>query len=224
MRMPAKGMSGFLSIGMAISVLLVGCAPTQTSPAPDVQKAQQVQYDGPIQNVAVLNVTDRYGIPREFSEIFGGLIEQEFFKNAYLRNRFNLIERKRLSAVIEEQGLTLSGLVNPAEQGKLGKLLGAQYILFASLSSLRSQDAGGLSLPGIAVRGRNILVTVNLSLVDVESGKVVAKVVKEKSKLIPSAIGLSGTYADLGVSENVLRDTLKEVLDEALDELVAQIR
>lgn len=222
--MPAKGMSGFLGIGMAISVLLVGCAPTQTSPAPDVQKAQQVQYDGPIQNVAVLNVTNEYRIPREFSEIFGGLIEQGFFKNAYLRNRFNLIERERLSAVIEEQGLTLSGLVNPAEQGKLGKLLGAQYILLASLSSLRSQDAGGLSLPGIAVRGRNILVTVNLSLVDVESGKVVAKVVKEKSKLVPSAIGLSGTYADLGVSENVLRDTLKEVLDEALDELVAQIR
>lgn len=225
MRTLAKGVSGFLGIGLAISVFVAGCAPTQTSPAPDVQRTQQLQYDGPIQNVAVLNVTDEYRTPREFSEIFGGLIEQGFFKNAYLRSRFNLIERNRLSAVTREQGLALSGLVNPEEQVKLGKLLGAQYILLASLSSLRSQDAGGLSLPGIGgVRGRSVWVTVNLSLVDVESGKVVAKVLKEKNKLVPSAVGLSGAYVGLGVSENVLRDTLKEVVDEALDELVAQIR
>ncbi|MFX5306129.1 CsgG/HfaB family protein, partial [Acinetobacter baumannii] len=79
--------------------------------------------------------------------------------------------------------------------------MGAQYILLASLSSLRSQDAGGLSLPGIGgVRGRSVWVTVNLSLVDVESGKVVAKVLKEKNKLVPSAVGLSGAYVGLGVS------------------------
>ncbi len=222
--MPVKGVSGFLGIGLAISVFIVGCAPTQTSPAPDIQKAQQPQYDGPIQNVAVLNVTDQYRIPREFLEIFEGLVEQGFFKNAYLRSRFNLIERSRLSAVIREQGLALSGIVNSEEQVKLGKLLGAQYILLASLSGLRSQDAGGLSLPGIAVSGKNIWATVNLSLVDVESGKVVAKVLKEKNKMVPSAMGLSGAYVGLGVSENVLRDTLKEVVDEALDELVAQIR
>jgi curli biogenesis system outer membrane secretion channel CsgG len=219
-----KGFLGFVGVGLLVSALFVGCAPTQTSPAPDLQRqAQQPKYDGPIQNVAVLNVTAGY--PYEFKEIFGAQIEQGFFKNPYLRSRFNLIERSRLDAVLREQGLALTGLVNSQEQVKLGKLLGANYILLASLSSLRSQQLGSIALPGIGgVSGRNVVATVNLSLVDAESGKVIAKVLKEKSKVVPSAAGLAGVYVDLGISESALRDILAEAVNEALAELVEQIR
>lgn len=225
-----KGFLGFVGVGLLVSVLFVGCAPTQTSPAPDLQQqAQQPKYDGPIQNVAVLNVTAGYpyNIPDEFKEIFGAQIEQGFFKNPYLRSRFNLIERSRLDAVLKEQGLALTGLVNSQEQVKLGKLLGANYILLASLSSLRSQELGSIALPGIGqVGGRNVVAIVNLSLVDTESGKVIAKVLKEKSKVVPSAAvgALAGAYVNLGISESALRDVLAEAVNEALAELVEQIR
>jgi TolB-like protein len=67
-----------------------------------------------------------------------------------------VVERQRLQAVREELALQASGLVDPATAARAGKLVGADYIVTGTLFSVK--------LPALSV---------NLRVVDVESGAVV---------------------------------------------------
>lgn len=68
-----------------------------------------------------------------------------------------VVERSRLSALTDEVQLGASGLVDPSSAAKAGKLLGADYLVFGSIFSVK--------LPSISV---------TLWVVDVESGQVIA--------------------------------------------------
>lgn len=67
-----------------------------------------------------------------------------------------VVERSRLEAVLTEQHLQQSGVVDPASAVAVGKVLGADYMVFGSLISAQ--------LPAIAVSVR---------VVDVQTGQVV---------------------------------------------------
>lgn len=68
-----------------------------------------------------------------------------------------VVERSRLTALTDEIQLGASGLVDPSSAAKAGKLLGADYMVFGSIFSVK--------LPSISV---------TLWVVDVESGQVIA--------------------------------------------------
>ncbi|GEM_PF-3690528 len=53
--------------------------------------------------------------------------------------RFDIVEREQLSAVLQEQELHISGLVDPDTAVHVGSLLGAQYIVIGSINSTEGQ-------------------------------------------------------------------------------------
>jgi curli biogenesis system outer membrane secretion channel CsgG len=48
--------------------------------------------------------------------------------------RFDIIEREKLADILKEQELQLSGIVNPEDAVSVGKLAGAKYIIFGSIT------------------------------------------------------------------------------------------
>jgi curli biogenesis system outer membrane secretion channel CsgG len=91
--------------------------------------------------------------------------------------KFKIVERNKLNHVLAEQDLADSGRVNRATGAKIGKLTGARYLVFATVSAFDTKTAGtggGISFRGIAVGGKkeDAYLAVDLRVVDTTTGDV----------------------------------------------------
>lgn len=91
--------------------------------------------------------------------------------------KFKIVERHNLGAVLDEQDLANSGRVSKSTGAKLGKLTGAQYVVVATVSSFDSKTrdtGGGFSFHGIGIGGKQeeAYIAVDLRVIDTTSGEV----------------------------------------------------
>src|SRR5215813_4577923 len=71
---------------------------------------------------------------------------------------FHVVERQKLEKVLEEQNLGASGRVAPGQGAKIGKLTGAQYLVFGTVSAYEentSSTGGGFAIKGIGLGGKS---------------------------------------------------------------------
>jgi curli biogenesis system outer membrane secretion channel CsgG len=91
--------------------------------------------------------------------------------------KFKVVERHNLNAVLDEQDLAESGRVSKATGAKLGKMTGAQYVIVATVTSFDSktrETGGGLSFRGISVGGKSeeAYLAIDLRVIDTTTGEV----------------------------------------------------
>jgi hypothetical protein len=107
--------------------------------------------------------------------------------------KFDLYERKKMDAVLEEQKLGLTGLITPETAVKMGKLLGVQYIVIGSVNQF-GQSTGGGSAFGVSINSLNARVSADIRIVKVESGQIVAA---ENGVGEESSVGVAIANADI---------------------------
>ena len=66
----------------------------------------------------------------------GRFVAEELITRLHETNKFKVIERQLLNKIINEQKLTLTGIVDPASAKKLGRLLGVDAIVSGSITDL----------------------------------------------------------------------------------------
>jgi TolB-like protein len=100
----------------------------------------------------------------------------EFLKSELSRSpELTLLERKNLKAVLEEQALTMAGLVDSATAQQVGKLAGAQYLITGTITEVGSR------------------VRIDAKIVNVTSGKVISeKVDSPHQKYLSEMVELLG--------------------------------
>lgn len=91
--------------------------------------------------------------------------------------KFRVVEREKLNKILAEQDLSESGRVNKATRVKAGKVTGAKYLIFATVSSFEENTAGtggGISFRGINVGGKkqDAYIAVDLRVVDTTTGDI----------------------------------------------------
>jgi len=91
--------------------------------------------------------------------------------------KFKVVEREKLGKVLEEQDLAAAGRISKKTGAKIGKLTGAQYLVYATVSAFDANTAGtggGLSFHGISVGGKkeDAYLAVDLRVVDTTTGEV----------------------------------------------------
>jgi curli biogenesis system outer membrane secretion channel CsgG len=91
--------------------------------------------------------------------------------------KFKMVEREKLSAVLDEQDLADSGRVNKKTGAKIGKLTGAQYIVTGALSSFETDvkgTDGGVSFRGISLGGKkeDAYLAIDLRVIDTTTGEI----------------------------------------------------
>ncbi|HEY0144504.1 MAG TPA: CsgG/HfaB family protein [Thermoanaerobaculia bacterium] len=91
--------------------------------------------------------------------------------------KFKVVERAKLGPVLDEQNLADSGRINKSTGAKIGKLTGAQYLVFATVTSFDTQSrgtGGGVSFRGISVGGKkeDAYIAVDLRVVDTTTGEI----------------------------------------------------
>lgn len=119
--------------------------------------------------VAVVNFTNNTGYNISEIENTAGEILSTLLSN---KSNIQVVERSKLKNIMTEQNFTTSGLVNQQETAvKLGKLLGAEYIVTGSLMTLNINET---TFEGYEMETSKVEVSLdsNIKLLNVNTGVV----------------------------------------------------
>jgi curli biogenesis system outer membrane secretion channel CsgG len=144
----------------------------------DTTATQMGEYKGVKHAIGIADFTSREGFSMEerSMENMRAMLESALFST----NRFVIVERTNLEAVIQEQDLQKSKRAAKADSvAQTGKLRSARYLAACTVtesSSETSGDSGGIAIKGIrlgASQSKSALVIL-VKLVDTTSGEIVA--------------------------------------------------
>jgi len=95
-------------------------------------------------------------------------IDTEFSENKLLSSKFSVVERDKLALVLKEQGLAVSGAVDPATAARVGKILGVKYIVLGGIDKFNIDNTKGAIGKFGGVGGNMVQsnVTINMRLID----------------------------------------------------------
>ena len=109
---------------------------------------------------------------RLFTELgsgIGDIVTRELFE----LDRFDLVERRNLTAILAEQDLSQSDRFDPTTAASIGRLVGADLILVGAVTEL-SIDRASAVIPGFlgGATVTTVAVEVELRFVDVATGRI----------------------------------------------------
>jgi curli biogenesis system outer membrane secretion channel CsgG len=145
---------------------------------------------------------------------------------------FRVLERKELDAVISEQALGASSLVNKKTAARMRNLTGAKYLVAATVSAFEEDtgdDNKGLSFMGVSVgsKGGTAYMAVDLKVIDTETGEIAdSRTVEATSKSSGLQLGLSTGFfsGNLGKqSKTPTGKAIRACIIEAGDYLVCSM-
>lgn len=92
-------------------------------------------------------------------------------------DRFSIMERDQMQAIMSEHHLNLTGMVDPATAVQIGRLTGVKYILYGSVvgCSLKEKTIGydNNTIGGIGNNQHTVIANVVARFIDVETGRIV---------------------------------------------------
>lgn len=92
-------------------------------------------------------------------------------------DRFSIMEREQMEAILKEHHLNLSGLIDPATAVQIGRLTGIKYIVYGSVVGCSLKDKGvsydNSVIGGIANKQHTVIANVVGRFIDVETGRIV---------------------------------------------------
>ena len=92
-------------------------------------------------------------------------------------DKFKMVERKELGAVLGEQDLALDGRIAKGTAAKAGKVTGAQYLVSGTVSAYEESvkgSGGGLRVKGIGLGGSKgeAYIAIDLRVIDSTTGEI----------------------------------------------------
>ena len=124
--------------------------------------------------VAVLS----FDAPMEFRTAQLGNVIGDMLTTALVKMGLEIIERQQLEAVLREQQLARSGIIDPATAVEMGKILGVDYILGGRITEFGIRDEsqlGGVIAQfsvGVRVKRSTARVKADVRLIDVRTGRI----------------------------------------------------
>ncbi|MGD1874176.1 MAG: CsgG/HfaB family protein [Mastigocoleus sp.] len=126
--------------------------------------------------------------------------------------KFSVIERTKIESILEEQDFDTSGRVDPNTAAKIGRLLGAELVVFGSITGANIESnrgsAGGLKVPvfgRVRVRGKQkkANVKINVRVVNATTGEIIlAAEGNGKSNQTDGGLGTSKVYVNNNSSKD----------------------
>lgn len=123
--------------------------------------------------------------------------------------QFRMVERSQLEAVLSEQNLAASGRVQGGTGAKIGKLVGADYLVTGTVTSYEERTrgtGGGISFKGISLGGKSerAYLAVDLRVIDATTGEIAfVRTIEGEAKGGGMSVGLyRGGFGGNLASEN----------------------
>lgn len=206
------------SFAILITYLFVlsACAPS-TSPS-----AFSGSYNGPIESVALV-MEPTYDYSERFQDVAYDRALTQFYEHPYGRSRFDVVERQRVETVLSEHDLVQEGYVDSSEGPRLGELIGVQYVVFVVLTNLSVEyvSSSGFQVAGLSLGGSGYRADaqVTLTMVDTETGLIVARSTGQANEIVGDSVSIMGTSATVGNDEGALLTVLPKAISSAVNDL-----
>jgi curli biogenesis system outer membrane secretion channel CsgG len=142
--------------------------------------------------------------------------------------KFKVLERQEIDAVIGEQDFGASGRVDPATAAKIGKILGAQYLVYGTVNEFeysKSGEKGGVRIAGLRVGAEQAKAHIGMDvrIVDAVTGEIPFST---RSTASASRTGFKVGYSssDFGANLAAFKNTpLGEATRKAIEDAVAKL-
>ncbi len=229
---------------IVVLVWLVSCAPTArvtSTGGPSIDEAQAEQYDGPKARIAVAEFTDKtakgsgsggwlgmWGYSfKQIGDGMGDMLTTALFNS----NRFIVLEREQLNAVMAEQDLAAAGRIKRDTEAKTGEIYGAELLITAAVTEFEGTKqgaAGGTRVLGVNVGGgvKKGHVAIDIRIIDTTTSQIVAATSVEGDA---KSFGLGGAtrigpvpVALGGLSKTPIEQAIRVVIQEAVRYIVTQ--
>ncbi len=182
--------------------------------------------------VCVMDLEDKSSHSHSWQNVGTGIAEMMVTALADTK-KYTLIEREKLEKVLDEQKLGASGAVTAQTAAKIGRLLGAQYIITGSVTEFGVKDSkigvGGLDkvLPfggGAKVSKNTARVAIDVRAIDTTSAQIVAAAKGEGSKSSAEfkgdlSIAPSFDFGKEGFDETIIGKAARKAVDDVAAEL-----
>ncbi len=136
--------------------------------------------------------------------------------------KFDVYEREKLQAILNEQGLGKSGAVTPQSAAKVGQLLGIQYIVTGAVSEFgRSQK--GFSAGGFGgLRSQTARAVVDTRLVNTSSGQIILAETASSSEDFTN-VNILGFGGGTEWDETMATKTMRGAIETITAKIVEQV-
>ena len=105
--------------------------------------------------------------PRENTRAFVDMVTTALVKT----NKFDVMERDRMNAILEEQGLTLVGVSSGGFDGNSLQLQGVDYILIGAITQY-GQEASATQVGGFGSSSEKAVMSVDVRVIDIARGQI----------------------------------------------------
>jgi len=139
------------------AVLLSACvtpspsSQVQATEGPDIGTARAEAYHGPRAAIAVADFEDKTVGSGQYRAEYGRGMQDMLVTSLFNTNRFIVLEREKLQAVMTEQDMGASGRFRQDTAAPIGELEGAQLLVVAAVTGFDPGQAG--SRGGVSGRG-----------------------------------------------------------------------
>ena len=131
-------------------------------------QSQAIRYDGPKARIAVVKFIDKSG---KAGGVLGEGMADMLTTSLFNTNRYILLDRQDLNAVINEQDFAAAGRVSDKTAARMGNIEGAELLVFGAITGFEADalGAGGILLGAITL-GASIAVAAHNSKDDLPIG------------------------------------------------------
>jgi curli biogenesis system outer membrane secretion channel CsgG len=146
---------------------------------------------------------------------------------------YDVIDRTHIQQVLAEQNLSKAGDVAPSTEAQLGRMLGANYLIFGRIIQFdktggQSGGLGGIGgglLGGLGVNSSKITLNVNVRIVEANTGRIVETVddIQNKSGTSFSVGGAGGGGGAAYSSSDFTNSTVGQLINTVSADLVKKM-
>jgi curli biogenesis system outer membrane secretion channel CsgG len=177
-----------LLLSTLLATSLGACQSTSTNVtsgqnSPDINEVAKQQYNGPKARIAVARFTDKSNNASWWRKEIGTGMADQLTTALVTTNRFIVLERQALNAVLSEQDLATSGRVSASSGAAFGEIEGAEIIVVAAVTEF-DDDNSGASVGGSGFMGDVLSsvsagfsgshMAIDLRLIDTRTSRILA--------------------------------------------------
>jgi len=224
-----------LFIGAVAGTLfaLMGCGMTRVSSTYSVDTTPVKTYTPPpatikVKTIAVLPFKDKTTNSPIKGDV-GSMAVDELTTLLVNTERFSVIERERLDAVLAEQGLAGKGIVDSATAAQVGKVLGVDLIFTGAVTNWEvkeSRSSTFVLIGGGAEKAIDIDLAVDGRIIDTTTGQIFfadSGEIKRQEKVSTSVILSFSPGGYVRLEQSVAGKQMRLALDNMLSKIIPKV-
>lgn len=190
---------------LSVAILILACASTDFKPLPANKRLL----------TAVSDIKNGTG-DSDFDFLSKSNYTSPYIHSMHSTGCFRLIERSRLKVILDEHKLSFSGLTDPSQSQKFGKILGVDAILYLELSSADYQtEENKAGTASYTEEELNVIISARL--ISVKTGEILAT--SQYMDTISNSVSTVGNDVSHGSKMNIEDQILKVITEDAPEEI-----